>query len=40
MIVRFPYERRRLGWFIETRRFYLRFYPPILPRWTFWRKKG
>jgi hypothetical protein len=38
--LRFDYERRyhRRGVLIECRWFLLRFYPPILPSWTFWRK--
>lgn len=37
-VIRFPYERRRRAFFIECRWFVLRFYPPIAPSWTFWRK--
>ena len=38
-IIRFDYERRyeRRGILVDSRWFLLRFYPPILPRWTFWR---
>ena len=36
--VRFPFERKRFGWFVETRWFYFRFYPPTLPRLDIWRK--
>lgn len=39
-LVRFPYERRytRRGVLIDCRWFLLRFYPPVMLAWTFWRK--
>jgi hypothetical protein len=39
IIGRFPFTRKRQGVFIEGGWFFVRFYPPTLPRWT-WRWKG
>lgn len=41
---RFGFTRSRMGWFVETRWFFIRFYPPTLPQWSGfwkgWRGKG
>jgi hypothetical protein len=39
-VIRFPYTRsyRKRGVFFECRWFLLRFYPPVLPSWTVWRR--
>lgn len=41
-IIRFDYERRhkRRGILVDSRWFLLRFYPPILPTWSFWPIRG
>ena len=39
-VIRFDYERsyKKRGVLIDTRWFLLRFYPPVMPSWTFWPK--
>lgn len=41
-LIRFNYERhyKRRGVLVDTRWFLLRWYPPILPTFTLWWKKG
>lgn len=39
-LIRFHYERRykRRGILIESRWWLVRFYPPVLPSWSWWWK--